>query len=112
MDIHFFLQKEFNTIDYKKNNLKKECKAISQNLIYFFVDNSTNEFRLRINQKQNHEEELKNKDLVFNLMKKCFHYKTENLMNVLNWKIDNYFNSNEKILNSVLENLLQIIINY
>ena len=36
-------------------------------------------------------------------MKKCFHYKTENLMNVLNWKIDNYFNSNEKILNSVLE---------
>ena len=30
MDIHFFLQKEFNTIDYKKNNLKKECKAISQ----------------------------------------------------------------------------------
>ena len=104
MDIHFFLQKEFNTIDYKKNNLKKECKAISQNLIYLtFVDNSTNEFRLRINQKQNHEEELKNKDLVFNLMKKCFHYKTENLMNVLNWKIDNYFNSNEKILNSVLE---------
>ncbi len=110
--IHNFFNNEVSILNYKKNNFVNECGAISQTFIYMhFIDYATSQFKLSIDQNQTSSDELKDKEKIFQLFVNCFEYKVNNLNKVLNSHISNYFNLNEDIFVSGVNNFVSNNIN-
>tara|TARA_Y100000768_G_C23971507_1_gene680820 strand:+ start:132 stop:1124 length:993 start_codon:yes stop_codon:yes gene_type:complete len=112
MNLYRFFKNELAIMSYDEKKFSEECANISQKFGYLsFIDYSTSEFRLGINQKQSSADELDDNDLIFKLFQNCFEHEAESLLKILISNIDNYFILNDKTTKNLLNEFISKNIN-